>query len=152
MSPRPVRSQGRPGTSVIPSTWSAGHRPVVNATHTGTCTIRHPGGTPGVFDPVTGETPVTPYTPHYVGACRVQVMPALEQEIVTGGQEVTMVGYRVTIRYDAADDLAVGDLLTITGVDDNGDPALVGVTMRVDSFERGSLAWERVIHATDNLG
>lgn len=138
--------------SVIPVDWSAHHRGIVEATFTGECEIRRPGGTPGVFDPVTGTTPVTPHPVHYAGGCRVQVLPALEQEAVTGGQEVTTLGYRITVAYDAAAQLAVDDLIKLTALDDNGDPTLVGRTLKVRSFARGTLAWERDIYATDSLG
>jgi len=150
MSPRP-QHHGRPGTPVIPFTWSAGHRPIVEATFTAECQIRHPGGTP-TFDPGTGTTTTLPLAPHYTGGCRVQVLPALEQEAVTGDQEVTTLGYRITVAYDAAGELAVDDLVKFTTVDDNGDPTMVGRTMRVRSFARGSLAWERDIYCTDSLG
>ena len=47
---RSQRSYGRPGTAVIPPDWSASHRPVAAGTRTGTCEIRHPGGTEGDFE------------------------------------------------------------------------------------------------------
>lgn len=152
MTPRPRQHTGRAGTPVIPANWSAGHRPLVEATFTADCEIRKPGGTPGGFNSTTGETTTTPFAAHYTGGCRVQVLPALEQEAVTGAQEVTTVGYRVTIAYDAAPQLAVDDLVKITAVDGNGDPTLVGRTLKVASFARGSLAWERDIQVTDHLG
>lgn len=150
--PRPTQAHGRPGTPVIPANWSAGHRPVVEATFGGVCEIRPPGGTPGVFDPVTGTRPSTPHPAHYTGPCTVQVLPALEQESVTGDQEVTTLGYRVTVAYDAAPQLDVDDLVKITAVDDNGDPTLVARVLKVQSFVRGTVAWERDIYCVDDLG
>lgn len=138
--------------SVIGAAWSAHHRPVVAGTLTATCEIRHPGGTQGDFDPTTGTRPTTPHPAHYAGPCRVQVLPALEQEALTGDQQVTTVGYRVTITYDDAPELDVDDLVKITAVDDNGDPTLVGQVLKVQSFARGSLAWERDISCVDDLG
>lgn len=139
-------------TRVIPTGWSGHHRPVVAGTFTATCAIRRPGGVPGVFDPETGETPTTAHDPHYTGGCRVQVLPSLEQEAVTGDQEVTTVGYRVSIGYNVTPDLAVGDLVKVTAVDDNGDPTLVDRSLRVESFSRGSLMWERDLVCIDDLG
>lgn len=149
--PRPTQAAGRPGTPVIPTAWAAGHRPVVEKTFTAVCEIRRPGGT-SIFDPVTGTNTITPNAAHYTGPCRVQVLPALEQEAVTGAQEVTTLGYRVSITHDAAPTLKVDDLVKISTVDDNGDPTLIGRSLPVRSFARGSLAWERDIYVTDNLG
>lgn len=150
--PRPVQATGRPGTPVIPTAWSEAPRTVVEAALTGTCEIRHPGGTPGVFDPVTGTKPVTPFPAYFTGPCTVQVLPALEQQAMSGGQQVTTVGYRVTVAYDAAAALKVGDLVKVTAVDANGDPTLVGQVLKVQSFNRGTVAWERDIYAVDDLG
>lgn len=154
--PRPTRAQGRPSTAVIPAGWSAGHRPVIAKTLTGTCEIRRPGGVAGAFDPDLGYAPVTPHAPHHAGPCRVQVLPALEQERVTGGQDVTLVGYQVTVEWDATveppDDTSLVDqLVKVTAVDGNGDPSLVGRELTVRSVMRGSLAWERDLICTDNL-
>lgn len=145
----------RPGSHVIHLDWARHHRPVAAATHTATVAIRRPGGTPGVFDPDTGRTPVEPFTSHHSGTARIQVLTAAEQETLVGGQEVTTLGYRVTVDHDAATgavDFAVNDLVDVTAVDDNGDPTLVGRTLTVVAVARGSLAWERVLAATDDLG
>ncbi len=138
--------------AVIPKDWSAAHRPVAEGRFTATCQIRKPGGTTGDFDPATGTRPTTPYAAHYTGPCSVQVLPALEQEAVTGTQEITTVGYRVSIAHDVASALAVDDLVKITTVDDNGDATLVERTLKVRSFTRGSLAWERDLICSDSLG
>lgn len=150
--PRPRQAQGRPGTPVMPAAWSAGHRPVVEAAFTASCEIRRPGGTAPAFDPVTGASTSTPHAAHYAGPCSVEILPALEQEALTGDQQVTTVGYRVTITYDAAPQLRVDDLVKITAVDDNGDPTLVGRALKALSFARGSVAWERDISCVDDLG
>ncbi|HEY1118755.1 MAG TPA: DUF6093 family protein, partial [Acidimicrobiales bacterium] len=144
--PRPQQAHGRPGTPVLPAGWSAGHRPVVEATFTASCEIRHKGTVAGGINQTTGETTRTPNAPHYTGPCTVQVLPALEQAAVTGDQEVTTLGYRVTITYDAAPALKVDDLVKITAVDDNADPTLVGHDLLVQSFVRGSVSWERDIY------
>lgn len=150
--PRQQQAQGRPGTPVLPAAWSAGHRPVVEATYTAACEIRHPGGTAPTFNATTGASSSTPNAAHYAGPCDVEVLPALEQAAVTGDQQVTTLGYRVTVAYDAAPQLKVGDLVKITAVDDNGDPTLVGQVLKVQSFARGSVAWERYIYVVDDLG
>lgn len=147
---RPV-AQGRPGTTVIPTGWSAAHRPVVDGTQTATCTIRKPGGTRGPFDQTTGEYQITPNPAHYDGPCRLQMMPALEQNPVTGDEQVPTATYLVTIPWDASPELAVDDVVTFIDPGPEGDPTLAGVAMRVRSFSRGSLTWERDIYVTDNL-
>jgi Family of unknown function (DUF6093) len=147
---RPV-AKGRPGTTVIPIGWSAAHRPVVEGTQTAACTFRQPGGTRGPFNQTTGEYEITPNPAHYTGQCRVQMMPALEQDPVTGDEQVPTTTYLVTIGWDAAPDLAVDDLFTVSDAGPNGDPTLAGRDMRVRSFARGSLTWERDIYVTDNL-
>lgn len=150
--PRPTQHTGRPGTEVLPAAWSTGHRPAVEAALTAACSIRHPGGTAGGFNATTGASTTTPFAAHYAGPCSVEVLPALEQAAVTGDQQVTTLGYRVTVAYDAAPALKVGDLVTITAVDANGDPSLVGQVLKVQSFARGSVAWERDIYAVDDMG
>lgn len=146
-----------PNHRVIPAGWSAHHRPVVNDTFGATIAVRRPGGTPGEFDPETGQTTTTPHDAHYTGGARIQVLPALDQERVTGDQEVTTLGYRVAVAHDAAVEPAdgtsvVGCLVLVTAVDANGDASLVGRTLTVESLERGSLAWERDLIVTDRLG
>jgi len=151
--PRPRHAQGRPGTRVIPADWSATHRPVTAKTMTATCSIRHPGGTPGEFDPETGTTPVVPYPPHAPAlSTRIQVLSLQDQEAIAGDEQVSTVAYLVTIDATAAAELALDDLVKVDTVDANGDPTLVGRELSVDSLTRGSLVWERDLICTDNLG
>lgn len=150
--PRPRQAQGRPGTAVMPAVWSAGHRPVVEAAFTASCEMRRPGDASTILDPTTGKTTRVPRPVHYAGPCSVEVLSAGEQEALTGDQQVTTVGYRVSIAYDVAPELRVDDLVKVTAVDDNGDPTLVGRVLKVLSFARGSVAWERDINCVDDLG
>lgn len=146
---RPV-AFGRPGTEVIPTGWSAAHRPTTEGTHTSVCTIRHPGRTVGAFDPATGTYPGLARAGHYTGPCRVQRLPALEQTPEVADEQVPTVGYIVAVAWDAAPGVAVGDVVTITSPGPNGDPTLAGVDLVVGSFARGSLSWERVLRCTEN--
>lgn len=146
---RPV-AQGRPGTEVIPAGWSAAHQPVLDKTHGATVSLRRPGGTKGDFDRDTGKWEITPNAAYLEDqAARVQVMPTQDQETVTGGQSVTTLAYAVQLNADVAitedNGVRLKDVLTVTAVDDNGDPELVGTEMVVASFESGSLHWERRI-------
>jgi hypothetical protein len=147
---RPV-AQGRPGTEVIPTGWSDAHRPVVDQTHVSVCSIRHPGGTAGTFDPDTLQyVGGTANAAHFAGPCRVEDLPADEQFRVVADEQIPLVGYVVILAYDAAPAAKVDDIVTITTVDDNGDPTLVGKQLVVDSIKRSSLAWERVLICTEN--
>lgn len=136
--------------SVIPTDWSAHHRPAANSTHTATVQLRRPGGVQGEFDRVTGTTPVTPYPPYYEGAARIQLLPSETQEVEAAEQEVSLARYAVML--DAAvTGFALEDLCQVTAVDDNGDAWLVGRELTVYAFESGSLHWERRLLCRDNL-
>lgn len=134
----------------IPADWSAHHRPVLAGTRTATVTLRRPGGTPGAFDPVTGTRPNTPFPAYYTGSARVQVLPANDQVRLLGEQEVSTLGYQVSLDHEVTG-IQLDDLLTVTAVDDNGDDDLVGRELTVESIERGSLHWERRLLCTDDL-
>lgn len=139
-----------PNTRVIPEGWAAAHRPVVDATHGATISLRRPGGTPGTFDPETGTKPITPFDPYYTGPARIQVLPALEQERVAGEQEITTLAYAVELTHDVTG-MQLEDVLTVTAMDDNGDADLVARELTVRAFESGSLHWERRLICTLNL-
>lgn len=133
-----------PNARVIGPRWSAHHRPVVDATLTGECTIRHPAAkpTPGDLDPETGTYPDTGQaTPHFTGACRVQVL-LTDSRVETAGDQVTVAGYLVVVSQTATE-VRVGDIVAITAVDDNGSPALAGRELRVTGVARGTLTWEQ---------
>lgn len=136
--------------TIITAAWSAHHRPIVAGTRTATVTLRRPGGTPGAFDPVTGTRPSTPFPPYYTGAARVQVLPAAEQDQLTGEQEVSTLGYAVTLDHEVAG-VQVDDLCTVITVDDNGDAELIGRALVVEAIQRGSLHWERRLLCTDDM-
>lgn len=151
--PRPTRSFGRPGTRVFPVRWGEQHQPVVDQTFTATIAWRLPGGTEGPFDKDALNKTVTPFPAYATGPARVQVLPALQQDkVVDEDDQVTTVGYRVSVPVDATD-YQVGNLGTVTDVEvGNGDPTLVGRVLTVVAIERGSLVFERDLICTDNLG
>lgn len=136
--------------TVITPDWSAHHRPILDGTRTATVALRRPGGTPGAFDPATGTYPSTPFPAYYTGPARVQVLPANDQVRLLAEQQVSTLGYQVTLDYEVAG-VQLDDLLAVTAVDDNGDDDLVGRDLTVESIERGSLHWERRLLCTDNL-
>lgn len=148
---RPTQAVGRTGTPVIPSRWSGAPRAVMAKTRTACVEIRHPGGTKGPFDPTTGTYPVVPHAPHFTGSARIQVRDAQSAEQLVAEQEVTTTGYLVAIDLSATD-VAVEDVVTITGLDDNGDQVLLNHDLIVRAIAKGSLAWERDLTCTDDLG
>lgn len=120
---------------------------------TATVEGRRPGGTTGPIDPVTGERTIVPFAPHYTGAARIQVVPIFGGgDAVSGGQEVTTVAYLVAVRLAESNQWKVDDLVKMTAVDANGDTTLVGRELTVTGMARGSLAWERDLVCTDDLG
>lgn len=137
--------------AVIPADWSGHHRGVLDGTRTATVALRPPGGTPGVFDPATGTKPNTPFPTYYTGTARIQVLDAGEQDRVVAEQQVSTLGYAVTLDHEVSG-IELGHLVRITEVDDNGDATLVGRDLTVESIERGSLHWERRLLCTDDLG
>lgn len=136
---------------VIPADWAAHHRPVAEGTMTGTCEIRHPGGTTS-FDPATGTRDTVPHPPHHTGPARLQARPAETSAGVAGEQQITTYEYLVVVDLDGSADTKVGDLVTVTAVDDNGDAALVGQMLTVTGVSSGSLAWERDLICSDYQG
>lgn len=144
-----------PGTVVIPSGWSAHHRPVATGGQTATCSLRRPGGTGKSFNSTTGTTTDTPHTAYVTGAkCRVAELTPTVAARLFGEQQVTTGTLFVTVDWTTAGaaTVQIDDVLTVTAVDDNGDPSLVGRPLRVDGIGRGSLEWERVLAVVDNEG
>lgn len=154
--PRGTRSQGRPGTPVIPVIWDS-HRPVVEKTFGANIAMRRPGGTQtGPFDKTLGYAPITPYAAHFTGPSRMQVLPRADQKDLVAGMEVDVVGYQVAVAVDAAiappdDSTIVGCVVLVNAVDRNGDASLVGRELIVRSLARGSTVWERHLICTDKL-
>jgi len=127
-----------PGTRVIHPRWSERHRPTASGTLTSTCVITRRTGA-GTTGPTGTFTPAAAAT-IYTGPCRVVVAQnTSERLLVRGDAEETHRRYQVSIRYDA-DDLQVGDLVTITAA---VDPHLAGKGLRVIDVRYGSEQWER---------
>lgn len=138
----------------IPADWSAHHRPVLAGTHTATVTLRRPGGTQGAFNPTTGSYPNTPFPAYYTGPARVQILTPNETDRLSGEQQVSTLGYAVTLDHTLDDSLTavqIDDLCQVTEVDDNGDETLIDRDLVVYAIVRGSLHWERRLLVTDNL-
>lgn len=143
-------AHGRPGTGVIPTGWAAAHRPTLAATHTVTIAWRAPGGTVGAFDPATLDKTVTPAVAYATTLARVQVLSPQGQDVLVAEDDVTVVGYQVTVDVGTTD-YKVGHIGKVTAVDDNADPTLAGKSLRIESVARGSHVFERVLICVETL-
>jgi hypothetical protein len=131
-----------PNTRVIPTGWSAHHRPVAEGgmTAEGTITRAASTGTVAVFDEAAGvSVPPTP-TVVYQGVLRLQRSGADEHQITVAGREVTIRDYTVSYPTNGQPSQA-NDVLTITSCDDN--PGLAGEKLRIRDARIGSLVWQR---------
>ncbi|WP_067428349.1 DUF6093 family protein [Nocardioides jensenii] len=146
-----LRHHGGSGRrTVIPTDWSAHHRPIVTDTHGATVSLRRPGGVRGAFDEATGKWATVANEPYYEGYARIQVLPANAQEKTAAEQEISTLGYAIMLDH-AVTGMQLDDLVAVAAVDDNGDPWLLTRELTITSIEGGSLHWERRLLCTDNL-
>lgn len=139
-----------PGSRVIPEGWAEHHRSTTDDTLDTPCSIRQPGGTPGDFNPTTGEYDGgTAHAPHYVGFCTVEDLPAAERERIAADERIPTVDYMVTLAVTDAPDTKVGHIIAV-GTPPNGGPALAGTELKVESIEKGSREFTRVFLVSEN--
>jgi hypothetical protein len=139
-------------TVVIPDGWSAHHRPVTSGAQTATVSLAQPGVTGGSFNATTGARGGTPNTPYVTDLpARIMATASAGAEQLTGEQQVTTTEYQVTVDWTLAGaaDVKVGHLVKVLTAEDS---RLVGRTLLVRSVVYGSLEWERILIATDDLG
>lgn len=148
--PRPLRSQGRPGTPVIPNDWEDSHATVVRKTFTATVQIFPP------FEDQTAPVLAADLTyatsaavdPIYQGGARIQVLNGQETTNLVGDQAQLTAGYLVVVDRDGTDipPRAVVRILTST------DPTLNdGRRLTVRKVARGSMRWERDLWCVDDM-
>lgn len=135
-------------THVIHPDWSGHHMPVTEGAMGATCTITTGGA--GGWTPGGGiEAPGDPTT-LYTGRCRVQSQANAAAERDAAGQLVTVATYLVALPATCPG-VPVGDQgakVTITTMDANGDQALIGKVLTVQSNPTASLRWERDLTCT----
>lgn len=144
---------GLPNTRVIPAGWAAHHRPAANSTMTGVCELTGPGGPPTWDNPEgTPGTILATDVP-----CRVQQLTG-ENEAEAAGQDVHSRDYLVTLPLALVPDLVVtdhGPWVRVTGYqpghEQDGDPHLVGRSLKVLAVQHGTLLWERDLVCRDDL-
>jgi hypothetical protein len=134
----------------IGNEWARAYRTVANGTHTCVVELRRPGGTRGVFDPVTGTWGTTAAEAYYTGKARVQMISDSDLKRISADQQISALFYRVSLDHNVVG-TELGDRVTVLSIDDNGDPDLVGRTLKVDTIVRASLHWERQLVCVDEL-
>lgn len=155
--PRPVRSQGRPGTRVIPADWGSSHAPVATKAMRGACQLLPPGEGPLEFVPAEGVSKRGDVTPSYAGPCRIQKLNAQDQTRVVGDQAQTTVGYLVTLSLGvpgetegtfAADTATLAHRVLITDLSDSA--GLVGKRLSITSIGKGSERFEVDLYCVED--
>lgn len=139
----------RAGTVAVDPAWATHHRPTVEGTMTGRCTIRHLAGTDPTYDPTDGSSSGADNATHYDGLCRVQILSVQDHVALFGEQEITVQGYLITTTMDN-DATQVDDVVAITEA--AADSTLVGRQMTVAKIMAGTLVWERDLVCLENLG
>lgn len=109
-----------------------GLRAEAEALMTSTCTIA-PEGTEPVTDPDTGEVTFPPGVAVYTGKCRVRPAAGQGSTAESGGAEVFVYDYLISIPF-AETDVVEGMRVT---VDSSPDPALLTVVVEVTKVDRG---------------
>lgn len=148
--PRPTRSQGRPGTAVIPTHWERDHAPVVEKTLTGVCSIYPPPGQGGAEPVMAADLSweVPDIDPLYTDVpCRVQHHTGSTRPSEQAGQSVMLSEYLVVVPY-ACDGIPARAVVVFTG----GDPDLLTTpALYVRDPLLGTLRWERDLLCVDDL-
>lgn len=111
------------------------------------CTISHPGGTAGAYDPETVTSAWTPNPPHYEGRCRVKPDAAAARDALVADQNVAVRIYTVTVPADV-DTVRVGDWLTVV---ESVDSMLVDASMYVADVQGGTYVTARRLVCSVNL-
>lgn len=132
-------------TRVMHPRFEQHHRPVSADAMPATCIIEHPAAESG-WDDTAGKSVYGPRTLVYgPDICRVSAgvgAISTTTQTVVADRAVTLAQYTVVIP-TCTPVVRVNDLVTVTCC--NGDPDLVGRTMRVTNAVRGTTTWERVL-------
>lgn len=147
--PRASRSQGRPGTTVVPPNWETDHATVVAKTLTAVVEIRPRASMPATINDDLSYTPAASPAPAYSGRARIQVLNGEESVKVLGEQVRATVAYLVVIDRSAGP-IERGHMVKVLAA---SDPTLLepGRRLVVERLDRGSLRWERDLYCIDEL-
>lgn len=136
---------GRTGTRVIPRGWQATHAGVIGKTLTSAVLIAEPGDGEPVYNPGThqSETPVGATS--YAGPAEIMLVTDSDRLADAAGEDVPTRRYEVKLLHSAAG-VKPGHIVKVTACE---DPDLgVDVRMVVDTVERGTQRFSRVLYAT----
>lgn len=135
---------GRPTTAVIPADWPAHHAAVVDGTYESTVAIAAAGGT-AIFNDTTGVTQVTGPAAVYTGAATISSAGGDRLVDVVGEVDATRI-YEVKLPLPVAGVLP-GMWVHVTT---SPDPMLAGVSLSVNTVQRGGRRFSRVLLAILN--
>ncbi len=136
---------GRPGTRVIPADWQATHAAVVAKTLTSSVLIAEPGDGEPVFNPDTHQSETPLGATSYDGPATIMLVSDSDQAPEVAGEDVPTRRYEVKLTHAAAG-VKPGHILQVTACQ---DPDLgPGVRLIVDTVERGTQRFSRVLYAT----
>lgn len=136
-----------PKTKVIPSGWSAHHRPVANGTMTAKIRFTRITDGPAPWPPP--ETP-TPVPVLWEGICRLQELKRTNNA-VAAEQPVYLRDYLVTVPITGTPKFVAGERGDLGEVIECEDPQFLGRKIRVTDIQHGSLMWERDLVCVDDL-
>lgn len=146
---------GRPGSRVIPATWQQQIAPVVTNVLAGSgcvVTIRPPGAAPAwnEADKQTETVPAAavygPEVPPYGGTASITVVSDTDREINVADDLASTRLYEVRLPWDASTECDhVGHVIDVIT---DPDPDLVGKHLTVQSIERDTRRFSRILYAT----
>lgn len=129
--------------SVIPDDWAAHHQGVAEGTMRGRVNIRVPGTTQ-TWNPATEQNDLTPKAPLYSDVpARVQALSGEARTVQLADDTEVIADYLVVIPADKV--VAGGHLVDVA---DTEDPALTGLTLRVEKAVLGTERFERDLFCT----
>lgn len=147
--PRPRRSQGRPGTAVIPAGWGDAHAPVVGRTLTNATVAIGPAGGTSSWNEGRGQTETAAAGAVYAGPASImpvsdtaRILTVVEDPTSTRVYDVTL-----DLSHAGADLIQAEHVIRVTGCD---DAQLVTKTLTISGIERGSQRFSRVLLAVLN--
>ncbi|WP_109507353.1 DUF6093 family protein [Nocardioides speluncae] len=132
---------------VIPADWQHHHAPTIEATLASTVAIGPAAGTPA-WNPATKQTETAAVPPVYDGPAAVQAVAAglggntskrVAEELVPHRS------YEVTLPWDATTEVTTDHVVTVTA---DEDPDMVGRRFTINTIERGTRRFSRVLQAT----
>lgn len=146
---RPLQSQGRAGTALIPPGWETAHAIVTKKSFTACIKVwAAADGNPTINADM--SYPTATDTALYDGDARIQVLNIGDTTREFGAEYQATAGYLVVI--DLAADITI-DRGCVVQVTSSSDHSLLtaGRRLVVARVDRGSLRWERDLYCVDTV-